>query len=60
MNQSAEVDVNDAQLTCDMYQAKMYEDFTLVTMDKFLEADVTGNGTVNVEDAAAIVAQLIK
>ena len=60
VNQSHEVDVNDAQLTYDMYQAKMYEDFTRVTMDKFLEADVNGDGIVNVEDAAAIVVQLLK
>ena len=59
VNQSREVDVNDAQLTYDMYQAKLYEDFTRVTMDKFLEADANGDGVVNVEDAAAIVAELL-
>jgi hypothetical protein len=28
-------------------------------MDKFLEADVSGDGAVNVDDAAAVVAQLL-
>ena len=54
------VDVNDAQLTYDMYQAKKYSGFTAVTMDKFLEADVNGDKIVNVDDAAAVVAQLLK
>ena len=37
----------------------MYSGFDTVTMDKFLEADVNGDGAVNVEDAAAVVAQLL-
>ena len=53
------MDINDAQLTYDMYQAKMYEDFTNVSMDKFLEADVNADKTVNTEDAAAIVAVVL-
>ena len=59
VNQTTVVDINDAQLTYDMYQAKMYEDFTNVSMDKFLEADVNGDKTVNIEDAAAIVAVVL-
>ena len=59
VNQTNAVDINDAQLTYDMYQAKAYEDFTNVTMDKFLEADVNGDKTVNTEDAAAIVAVVL-
>ena len=49
------IDINDAQLTYDMYNTK-YADFTEVSMLKFLNADVNGNKTVNVEDAAAVVA----
>ena len=52
------VDVNDAQLTYDMYNAK-YDSFDAVSMLKFLNADVNGDKIVNVSDAAAIVA-LIK
>lgn len=59
VNQTGSVDINDAQLTYDMYQAKMYSGFDTVTMDKFLEADVNGDGAVNVDDAAAVVAQLL-
>lgn len=51
------IDVNDAQLTYDMYNAK-YDDFDTVSMLKFLNADVNGDKTVNVADAAAIVAAI--
>ena len=55
INQSTgEADINDAQLTYDMYTAK-YDSFETVAMDKFLEADVNGDYSVNVLDAAAIV-----
>lgn len=60
VNQTGAVDINDAQLTYDMYQAKMYSDFATVSMDKFLEADVTGDGKVWTDDAATVVAQLLK
>lgn len=60
VNQTGAVDINDAQLTYDMYQAKMYSDFDTVAIDKFLEADVNGDAAVNVDDAAAVVAQLLK
>lgn len=60
VNQTGAVDINDAQLTYDMYQAKLYADFDTVSMDKFLEADTNGDAVVNVEDAAAVVAQLLK
>ena len=52
------VDVNDAQLTYDMYNAK-YESFDVVSMLKFLNADVNGDKKVYVTDATAIV-NLIK
>ena len=58
VNGTGLTDVNDAQLTYDMYNAK-YESFDAVTMPKFLNADVNGDKTVNVSDATAIV-NLIK
>ena len=51
------VDINDAQLVFNMYNAK-YDDFSVVNMEKFLNADVTGDGTVNVSDAAAVVSEI--
>lgn len=58
VNGTKVVDVNDAQLTYDMYNAK-YESFDAVSMLKFLNADVNGDKKVNVTDATAIVS-LIK
>ena len=58
VNLSSKVDINDAQLTYDMYNAK-YEDFDTVSMHKFLEADVTGDGKLTVEDATAVVNSFI-
>lgn len=57
VNGTAVVDINDAQLTYDMYNAK-YADFTTVSMVKFLRADVNGSKSLNTEDAAAIVAAI--
>lgn len=54
VNMTGIVDINDAQLVYDIYNAK-YDDFTVVSMQKFLNADVNGDGIVNVEDAAAVV-----
>ena len=59
VNRSGQVDINDAQLTYDMYNAK-YEDFDTVSMHKFLDADVTGDGKLIVEDATAVVNSFIK
>ncbi len=59
INGTRNVDINDAQLVYNMYNA-MYDDFTDVTMEKFLKADVNGDKTVNVNDAAAVVNGLIK
>ena len=58
VNGTKVIDVNDAQLTYDMYNAK-YESFDTVTMPKFLNADINGDKKVNVTDATAIV-NLIK
>lgn len=60
VNTTGTVDVNDAQLTYDMYNDK-YEDFTTVSMLKFLNADVDAehDKKVNVTDTAAIVAKIL-
>ena len=58
VNGTGLTDVNDAQLTYDMYNAK-YESFDAVSMLKFLNADVSGDKKVNTADATAIVS-LIK
>ena len=54
------VDINDAQLVFDMYNNK-YQNFDVTgMMQKFLKADVNGDKVINVSDAAAIVAEIIK
>ena len=57
VNGTTKLDINDAQLVYNMYNA-MYEDFDTVYVKKFLEADMNGDGTVNVSDAAAVVEAL--
>lgn len=57
VNMSGLVDINDAQLVYDIYNAK-YGDFSTVVMQKFLNADVNGDKVVNVTDAAAVVAAI--
>lgn len=54
VNMTGFVDINDAQLTYNIYNAN-YDDFTMVSMEKFLRADVNGSGNVDVADATAIV-----
>ena len=59
VNGSKVVDINDAQLVYDMYNAK-YAEFGSVTMYKFLCADVSdtaseGATLLNVADAVAVV-----
>lgn len=58
VNGTKVIDVNDAQLTYDMYNTK-YSSFDVVSMLKFLNADVSGDKKVNTADATAIVS-LIK
>lgn len=54
VNGTKAVDINDAQLTYDMYNAK-YDGFTDVSMQKFLNADVNNDQLVDVLDARAVV-----
>lgn len=59
VNKTGKVDASDAQLTYNMYNA-MYTEFTSdATMEKFLRADVNGDGTINVEDASAIITYIL-
>lgn len=57
VNASNKVDINDAQLVYDMYNGA-YSDFTAVTVEKFLRADVNFDKTINVQDASAIVNEI--
>lgn len=56
VNMTGKVDVNDAQLVYDMYNGT-YSDFTKVSVEKFLRADVNATKTVDHADAVAIVNQ---
>ncbi len=55
VNETGVVDINDAQLTYDIYSGK-YADFEKVSVRKFLRADVTKDKAVNSADAVAVVA----
>ena len=59
VNMSGVVDVNDAQLVYDMYNGT-YSDFTQVSMEKFLRADVNGSKGVTSDDAVAVVEAMTK
>lgn len=59
VNLTEVVDINDAQLVWNMYNAE-YSDFTLVNVRKFLEADMIADGTLGTDDAAAIIALITK
>ena len=55
VNETGVVDINDAQLTHDIYSGK-YTDFEKVSVRKFLRADVTIDKAVNSTDAVAVIA----
>ena len=64
VNGSRVIDINDAQLVYDLYNAH-YSDFTTVSMYKFLCADIAddtpeGSTLLNVSDAVAIIAIINK
>lgn len=56
VNMTGKADVNDAQLVYDMYNGT-YSDFTQVSVEKFLRADVNATKAVDHTDAVAIVNQ---
>ena len=56
VNLTGAIDINDAQLVWNMYNAQ-YDAFTeTVNVQKFLEADMNNDGELTVADAAAVVA----
>lgn len=55
VNETGVVDINDAQLTYDIYSGK-YTDFEKVSVRKFLRADVNLDKAVNSADAVAVIA----
>jgi len=55
VNRTGLVDINDAQMTYNMYNA-YYAGIGEATMQMFLEADVNNDKTVDAQDAAIIVA----
>lgn len=55
VNETGVVDINDAQLTYDIYTGK-YTDFEKVSVRKFLRADTNADKVVNSADAVAVVA----
>ena len=57
VNMTGLVDINDAQLVYDMYNGK-YEDFTVINMHRFLNADVNTDKRVTVNDAAGVVSNI--
>lgn len=57
VNYTGLVDINDAQLVYNIYNAK-YDSFDTTTMAMFLAADVNNSKTVDVKDAAAVVAKI--
>ena len=59
VNMTGKVDVNDAQLVYDMYNGT-YSDFTKVSVEKFLRADVNGRKGVTSDDAVAVVEAMTK
>ena len=59
VNGTGNMDANDAQLVYNIYNVA-YKGFTEnVTMAKFLEADMNGDKTINVEDARVIINMIL-
>lgn len=57
VNLTKAVDINDAQFVWNMYKAEYKKDTTFQTVNrqKYLTADVNGDGVLNTTDAAAVV-----
>ena len=59
VNKTGKIDASDAQLVYNMYNA-VYAHFTTdATVEKFLRADVNSDSKINIEDATAIIANLL-
>ena len=59
VNETTQVDVNDAQLAYDMYNASYMEFTEHLPVLKFLEADVSTDGKLDVQDVAAIINHIV-
>ena len=57
VNMTGLIDINDAQLVYDLYNGK-YENFSRISMMKFLNADVNQDKKITVMDAAGVVARI--
>lgn len=58
VNGTTLTDAADAQFVANMYNG-MYKDFTTVTMDKFLAADMNGDYKLKIDDAQVIINQIL-
>ena len=59
INGTTKVDVNDAQLAYDMYNASYMEFSDNLPMLKFLEADMETDGKLDTKDVAAIISYIV-
>lgn len=59
INGTTKVDVNDAQLAYDMYNASYMEFNDNLPMQKFLEADMETDGKLDTKDVAAIINYIV-
>ena len=59
VNGTTKVDVNDAQLAYDMYNATYMEFTDNLPMWKFLEADMETDGKLDTKDVAAIISYIV-
>ena len=59
VNKTGQIDINDAQLVYDMYKAA-YDNFDTVSVERFLRADMNGSKNLTVEDAVAVVSEILE
>lgn len=59
VNKTGQIDINDAQLVYDMYKAA-YDNFDTVSVERFLRADMNESKNLTVEDAVAVVSEILK
>lgn len=59
VNKTGQIDINDAQLVYDMYKAA-YDNFDTVSVERFHRADMNGSKNLTVEDAVAVVSEILK
>ena len=59
INGTTKVDVNDAQLAYDMYNASYMEFSDNLPMLKFLEADMETDAKLDTKDVAAIISYIV-